>query len=130
MDLQEKIQSKRHEELLRALGKVSSAIKTDDDNKVVVAIDKMGAKLDVFISAINELVQYEKTENKEDKNEDKTISLVADLAKSIVSGLGDMKNEIKDLNKPQPKTEWVHTITKRNYGGWAEEIVSKPKNKV
>jgi len=127
MDLQEKIQSKRHEELLRALGKVSSAMKTDDDNKVVAAIDKMTSKLDIFTAAVNQIAKAEKTENKEDKNEDKTISLVADLAKSIISGLGDMKNEIKDLNKPQPKTEWVHTITKRNYGGWAEEIVSKPK---
>lgn len=132
MDLKDKIAEKEHDELLRALSKIASSVKKDDDSKVVAAVEKMTAKIEGFTTAVNQLAKAEKTdkpEAKEQKNEDKTVTLMAGIAQSILDGLGDLKKEVKELSKPQPKTEWVHTITKRNYSGWADEIVSKPKNK-
>jgi len=130
MDLDKKIQSKRHDELLGALKRVSlsiSDLKGDDDSKLVASISKQTELIQSFLNEFKKAELREKQEDEEGGKEEKIVTSFESMANKILGELKSLREQLV-APKSEVKPEWTHTITKRDYYGRAEIIVSKPKN--
>lgn len=119
LNIDRKIQSAQHKELLEAF---KSIIPVDGTPETVKAITELGKKIELFIEAVKDIpapnVTIEPQQVFVETNQDKMVDSVSQLGREIIDSL----NEIK--NRPIP-VEWVHEITARDKEGMAKKIVSK-----
>jgi len=128
LDIDKKILSKRHEELLTHLNRVTNAIQSIPksefkDQELILAISNQTKLISDFLLTYN---QYESTrKNGKDISDSFHIEdSFKEMSNNILHGLSELK-EI--LSRPVEKPEWVHSITRRDMQGRAQEIVSTIK---
>ena len=122
MDLEKQIQSKRHEELLKAMAAIKQPDKT---GAMVSALETLSGKIELFIKAVKDTPA---PQIKVETNQGEVVTSVGVLGKEIIAAFKKIAESLKEEEKPEIK-EWVHQITKRDRIGRAEEIISKPKHK-
>lgn len=130
MDLDKKIQSKRHQELLDSFKIISSSISElkdrDKESDLVQAISDQTQLIQSFLHEFKELEINKSKEEGSKNKEENIVTSFESMAQKIVDELKFLREKLME-SKKEVKPEWVHTVTKRDYSGRVEVIISKPK---
>lgn len=125
MDRDEKIVIKRHEEVLGALGKVATALTSQqkDDTELKKLMSENRDAINNFVKAVGELKNQEKQEVKVETNQDKVVSAIEDLGK-VMKGIGDRLTALETKEeKPLP----TKLKAQRGYGGEIDYVIIEYK---
>jgi hypothetical protein len=113
------VEEKRHNELKASLGRIATAISSQDDKQVVDAINKQGEQIGKLVKAISEIPKEEKSEAPEINVELNPIEFVSS-AKQICKDIIESNNKVIEAleNRMLPDT---FTLIK-NYGGVTDSV--------
>lgn len=118
LDIEEReaLRELEHEELIRAVGKVASAItsmpKDDPELKKLMAENRDA--INNFVKAVAELKNQEKPEVKVETNQDKVVKAIGDLG-LVLKGMNDRLTSLE--NKPPPKEPKKLLVKRGGYQG-------------
>jgi precorrin isomerase len=105
--------ARRHKEIKEGQEAIVDALLKKEDDGVKKAIEKLSDSITVFL---------EESRNKEAaKIDDKVVISESKTEKAILDSLNELKKTFELSQKPK---QWVHTVTKRSYSGYADEITS------
>lgn len=132
MDLKDKIESKRHEEVVSAMGKVVSAVSSiklepNEDKELKKLLFDNKEAISIFVKSVENLSNSNKLPEKLEVNQDKVVSELTKLSSRIGEIFNGIDARISALeNKPIPtKLKAV----RNNYSGEIDYITIEYLNK-
>lgn len=121
-----RLAEKRHNELKNSLNAISNALSKDNDDKIVIAIEKQTNSINQLSTLISKLPTPEKPEVSIEVNQDKVISSLNGIAEKIIKSNSDLLSEIKKYNERPILDKFK--IVKDSYGNTKTiELVYKNK---
>jgi len=121
-EVQELVLEQRHNELIKSLSGVVSALKEKDNSDIVSAIDDQKEKIAKFIDYIKE--DKEKDINIE-LNQDKIVSSIDVMANSILKSLDELKKLVVKTEQKEEKPNWEFHIVRNRVSDLIETVTAK-----
>ena len=121
-EVQELVLEQRHNELIKSLSGVVSALKEKDNSDIVSAIDDQKEKIVKFIDYIKE--DKEKDINIE-LNQDKIVSSIDVMANSILQSLDELKKLVVKTEQKEQKPNWEFNIVRNRVSDLIETVTAK-----
>ena len=121
-EVQELVLEQRHNELIKSLSGVVSALKEKDNSDIVSAIDDQKEKIAKFIDYIKE--DKEKDINIE-LNQDKIVSSIDVMANSILQSLDELKKLVIKTEQKEQKPNWEFNIVRNRVSDLIETVTAK-----
>jgi len=121
-EVQELVLEQRHNELIKSLSGVVSALKEKDNSDIVSAIDDQKEKIAKFIDYIKE--DKEKDINIE-LNQDKIVSSIDVMANSILQSLDELKKLVVKTEQKEQKPNWEFNIVRNRVSDLIETVTAK-----
>jgi len=121
-EVQELVLEQRHNELIKSLSGVVSALKEKNNSDIVSAIDDQKEKIAKFIDYIKE--DKEKDINIE-LNQDKIVSSIDVMANSILQSLDELKKLVVKTEQKEQKPNWEFNIVRNRVSDLIETVTAK-----
>ena len=118
MELKEKIEIKRHEEVMSTMSKVATAINSipKEDTELKKLMSENRDAINKFVKAISELGKQEKQEVKVETNQEKVVDAIKDLA-GVMKGIGDRLNAL-ETKEEKPLAVKLQAVRNK----WSDQI--------